>query len=188
MKNSIIIHGTCDKEEYFSDKHSSLSNSHWLPWLQKQLLINDIFTQTPEMPEAYSPDYEKWSREFARFEVHESTVLVGHSCGGGFLLRWLSENQVKIKKLILVAPWLDPRRDKTTSFFDFKIDQSIKERIGDIHLLVSKDDAADILESVEIIKNSIPNITYHEFIDRGHFCLSDMKTDKFPELLSYVLE
>ncbi|MFA5109472.1 MAG: alpha/beta fold hydrolase [Patescibacteria group bacterium] len=188
MKNSIIIHGTCGQEEYFSDKYPSLSNSHWLPWLQKQLLINDIFTQTPEMPEAYRPDYEKWSREFIRLEVNENTVLVGHSCGGGFLLRWLSENKIKIKKLILVAPWLDPRRDKTISFFDFEIDQNIKERIGEIHLLVSKDDEADILESVAIIKNSIADITYHEFINHGHFCFNDMKTDKFPELLSYILE
>jgi len=188
MNNAIIIHGTGDKEEYFSDKYPSLSNSHWLPWLQKQLLIKGVFTQTPEMPEAHSPDYEKWSREFARFEVNEDSVLIGHSCGGGFLLRWLSENKVKIKKLILVAPWLDPKREKTTSFFDFKIDQNIKERIGEIHLLVSKDDDEDILESVDIIKNSISDITYHEFLNHGHFCFSDMKTDKFPELLSYLLE
>lgn len=31
MKKAIIIHGACDKEEYFSDKYPSLSNSHWLP-------------------------------------------------------------------------------------------------------------------------------------------------------------
>ncbi len=60
MNNDIIIHGSCDKEEYFSDKYPSLSNSHWIPWLQKQLLINNIFTQTPEMPASYNPDYKKW--------------------------------------------------------------------------------------------------------------------------------
>lgn len=187
MNNAIIIHGTCDKEEYFSDKYPSLSNSHWLPWLQKQLLINNIFTQTPEMPEAYSPDYEKWSKEFARFEVNEESILIGHSCGGGFLLRWLSENEVKIKKLVLVAPWLDPKRRKTTDFFDFKIDQNIKERIGKIHILVSMDDAADILESVDIIKNKLSGINIHEFTNYRHFCLSHMKTDKFPELLNIIV-
>ena len=107
MKNAIIIHGTCDEDEYFSDKYPSLSNSHWFPWLQKQLLINNIFTQTPEMPEAHKPDYDKWKKEFEKFDVNSETILVGHSCGGGFLIRWLSENKIKIKKLILVAPWLD---------------------------------------------------------------------------------
>lgn len=187
MNNAIIIHGTCDKEEYFSDKYPSLSNSHWLPWLQKQLLINNIFTQTPEMPEAYSPDYEKWSREFARFEVNEESILIGHSCGGGFLLRWLSENEVKIKKLVLVAPWLDPKRRKTTAFFDFKIDQNINERIGETHILVSNDDKDDILESVDIIKNKLSGINLHEFTNYRHFCLSHMKTDKFPELLNIIV-
>lgn len=32
------------------------------------------------------------------------------SCGAGFLLRWLSENSVRIAKLILVIPWLDPNK------------------------------------------------------------------------------
>ena len=62
MKTAILIHGTCDEEEYFSDLYPSLSNSHWFPWLQKQLLIKGIFTQTPEMPDAYKPDYEKWKK------------------------------------------------------------------------------------------------------------------------------
>ena len=188
MKNAIIVHGTCDKDEYYNDQYPSLSNSHWLPWLQKQLLINDIFTQTPEMPEAYSPDYEKWSREFERFDINNETVLIGHSCGGGFLLRWLSENDVKIKKLILVAPWLDPNREKTESFFDFEIDKNINNKVEEIHLIVSSDDDGDILESVSTIKDNVSVTKYHEFSNFGHFTYGQMKTDKFPELLVYILE
>ena len=188
MKNAIILHGTCDKDEYFSDKYPSLSNSHWFPWLQKQLLINNIFTQTPEMPEAYNPDYEKWRREFEKFDVNSETILIGHSSGAGFLLRWLSENKVKISKLILVAPWLDPDREKTTSFFNFEIAKDIKERVIEIHLLVSSDDHDDILESANIIKNNISAIKYHEFHGFRHFTYRHMKTDKFPELLGYILE
>ncbi|PIP34696.1 hypothetical protein COX21_01515 [Candidatus Falkowbacteria bacterium CG23_combo_of_CG06-09_8_20_14_all_41_10] len=186
MKNAVIIHGICDEDEYFSDKYPSLSNSHWLPWLQKQLLMKNILTQTPEMPEAYKPEYDKWVKEFERYEVNKDTVLIGHSCGGGFLLRWLSENKIKINKLVLVAPWLDPKREKTTSFFDFEIDKDIKERTAEIHLLVSKDDKENILKSVEIIKKSLPNVLCHEFLTSGHFCFSDIKTDKFPELLSLI--
>ena len=188
MTNAIIIHGTCDEDEYFSDKYPSLSNSHWFPWLQKQLLINNIFTQTPEMPEAHKPDYDKWKKEFEKFDVNSETILVGHSCGGGFLIRWLSENKIKIKKLILVAPWLDPSREKTTTFFDFEIDNTIKDRAEEIHLLMSKDDDEDILKSVKIIRDQIPEILYHEFLDLRHFTYGHMKTDKFPELLNYILQ
>lgn len=188
MTKAIIVHGTCDQDEYFSDKYPSLSNSHWLPWLQKQLLINNIFTQTPEMPEAYKPDYDKWKEEFERFNIDDETILIGHSCGGGFLIRWLSENTIKIKKLILVAPWLDPNRRKTISFFDFKINKMVADREGEIHLLISKDDDEDILKSVETIKEQIKNIFYHEFSGMGHFTYNDMKTGEFPELLNIVLK
>ena len=123
MKNAILVHGTCSKEEYFDSSEPSLSNAHWFPWLQKQLLVNNISCHSPEISNAHTPIYEKWKREFERFDVNENTILIGHSCGGGFLLRWLSENKIKIDKLILVAPWLDPERSKTTDFFDFEIDK-----------------------------------------------------------------
>jgi len=86
MKNAILLHGCCDREEYFSDQYPSLSNSHFFPWLQKQLLIKGIHTQTPEMPQSYEPDYSKWKKEFERYEINTETILLGHSCGAGFLL------------------------------------------------------------------------------------------------------
>lgn len=186
MKNAILIHGTCDKEEYFDDSFPSLSNSHWFPWLQKQLLINNIFTQTPEMPEAYMPDYEKWVSEFKKFEINQDSILIGHSCGAGFLLRYLSENNISINKLILVAPWLDPEREKTTDFFNFDINQDLLKRIKEIHLLYSLDDDNDILDSVKIIENNLKNIEIHKFSNHGHFTFGHMKTDKFPELLDII--
>lgn len=185
MKSALLIHGTCDKKEYFSDKYPSLSNSHWFPWLQKQLLIKGILTQTPEMPDAYKPEYEKWKKEFERLPVSEDTVLVGHSCGGGFLVRWLSENKVKIKKLILVAPWLDPNKSKTTTFFDFAIDPSITER-AETHILLSNDDDEDIQVSVNKIKDALPKAKLHTFQNMGHFTYGQMNTHKFPELLEII--
>ena len=117
MKTAILLHGSCDKEEYYSDEYPSLSNSHWFPWLQKQLLIRDIPTQTPELPGAYEPVYEEWKKEFERHDITENTILVGHSCGGGFLVRWLSENNIKVDTVVLVAPWIDPENKRTSSFF-----------------------------------------------------------------------
>lgn len=184
--NALIIHGTCGKKEYFSDEYSSLSNSHWFPWLQKQLLMRDIFTQTPEMPDAYLPDYPKWKKEFERFEINEDTILIGHSCGGGFLIRWLSENKIKHLKLILVAPWLDPEKEKTNDFFNFSIDKNLPKRTK-IDMFLSEDDNKDILKSAEIIQNNILEINVHRFKDKGHFTYTDMKTHDFPEILEVIL-
>ena len=187
IKTALIIHSTPDREEYFDPATDSESNKHWIAWLQKQLLINGIFTQTPEMPDAYNPDYKKWKREFERFDVNEQSALIGHSCGGGFLVRWLSENRVKGNKLVLVAPWLDPTRRKTTGFFEFKIDGEISSRFKNIHLFVSKDDNKEILTSVDTILKAVPNIKVHSFKNMGHFCFENMKTNKFPELLNVML-
>lgn len=187
MANAILLHGMPDKEEYYSDKYPSMSNSHWFPWLQKQLLIKDIHTETPEVVDAHKPVYKVWEKEFEQFNVNENTILVGHSCGAGFLLRWLSENKTNIKKLILVAPWLDPERTNTDTFFDFTVDSSIHTRTQEIHLFISKDDESDILTSFETIRGALPNATVHEFEDKGHFTLEEMKTEKFPELLETIL-
>jgi len=185
VMKALIIHGICSKKEYFSDKYPSLSNSHWFPWLQKQLLKRSIFTQTPEMPDAFCPNYGKWKEEFERFCVGEDTILIGHSCGGGFLVRWLSENKVKPLKLILVAPWLDPGK-KTTDFFEFAIDRNLSDRTC-IYVFISEDDSKDILKSTEIIQNDIPKINVCKFKNKGHFTYNDMKTHTFPEILKVIL-
>ncbi len=107
MKNAIILHGKPGKEEYYSDKWPSASNAHWLPWLQKQLLIKDIKSDTPEVPHAYDPRWDLWVKEIERFEIGPETILVGHSCGGGFWVKYLSLHEdLKVGRVVLVAPSL----------------------------------------------------------------------------------
>ncbi len=177
------------KEEYFNPDSPSQSNKHWLPWLQRELLIKGILTQTPELPEAYKPDYEQWKTWFERFPVDEETILVGHSCGGGFLIRWLSENKIQINRLALVAPWINPKDPQPVpGFFDFAIDGGLVQRTAGTQLFISSDDDQDELDTAELVKSSIPGITVKEFTDRGHFTLGDMGTDEFPELRDFLLE
>jgi predicted alpha/beta hydrolase family esterase len=184
--NAIIVHGTCSRREYYSGQYPSLSNSHWLPWLQKQLLMRDIVAVTPEMPHAYKPDYEVWRREVERYEITPETLLVGHSCGGGFWVRWLSEHPgVRVGQVVLVAPWLDPNNIKHTTFFDFEIDPELVSRARGVTIFNSVTDHPGIHWSVEILRQTIPGLKYREFDDYGHFCSGDMPVgDAFPELLA----
>ena len=112
MKKAIILHGTCGDIEYNDPLQLPLCCNHWFPWLQKQLLISGVHARTPQMPEAHKPDYEKWKKEFDMNIDEDVKILVGHSCGGGFILRWLSENTLTFETVVLVAPWLDPNRVK----------------------------------------------------------------------------
>lgn len=187
MKNAILIHGTCDEAEYYNDAFPSLSNSHWFPWIQKQLITNEIETQTPEMPKAYLPDYQTWKSEFERYSIDTQTILVGHSCGGGFLVRWLSDEQVKVNTVILVAPWLDPFKEKENNFFDFTIDSKLVSLTDKLLIMVSRDDDKDVLISVEKLLERIKNIQIHWFENKGHFCFQDLGTNEFPELLREIV-
>src|SRR5437868_5157085 len=129
MKNAVILHGKPTKEEYYAHNAPSMSNSHWLPWLQKQLLNENIAAATPEVPFSFDANWKTWCQEVERFDIGPDTALVGHSCGGGFWVRYLSEHQnLLVGRVVLVAPWLDPDHDETGDFFDFTPDKKLAGR------------------------------------------------------------
>ena len=188
MKNAIIVHGKPGKDEYYDPKFPSSSNYYWIPWLQKQLLVNEIAAQTPEVPHAYNPDYAVWKKEFERFEVTPETILVGHSCGAGFLVRWLSEHKnIVVDKIVLVAPWLDPDREDTTDFFEFEIDPQLTERAKSFIIFNSDNDHESVHKTIQILKDKHTGYKLQEFHNYGHFTHDDMKTPEFTELLEVLL-
>lgn len=177
------------KDEYYSiTSEDSPSNSHWITWLQHKLCMHDIIAQTPEMTQPYKPDYSIWKKEFEKLEPDENTLLVGHSCGGGFLIRWLSENpQIMVAKLVLVAPWLDIER-KCPSMFNFLLNTDIvKQSTRGIDVLYSTNDGPELQSSLEYLRQQTRDLRYHEFMNYGHFTLGAMKTREFPELLQICL-
>jgi predicted alpha/beta hydrolase family esterase len=190
MKQTIIIHGMPDKEEYHGDFAPSPSNAHWIPWLQKQLNKKDIISQALEMPQPYFPVYEKYIEVFEQMKISTETTLIGHSCGGGFLIRFLSENPtIKPKQVVLVAPWIDLEsylRDQGGKFFDFELDKDLANRI-EVHVFISSDDDEPMIDTVNKLKAEVPNIIYHEFTDKGHFTKGDLGTEEFPELLEVLI-
>lgn len=187
MKNAIILHGQPSKEEYYDPKRPSMSNAHWIPWLQGQLLKRDIAAATPEVPFAFKPEWELWKKEVERFEIDSDTVIVGHSRGGEFWLRYLSENkELKVGKVVLVAPSLGWYYSDDLYFGKFEIDPEIVQRTKGITLFHSDDDKEGIQKSVNEIRNSVKNLEYREF-HLGHFTYSSMQTEEFPELLEELL-
>jgi predicted alpha/beta hydrolase family esterase len=187
MKKAVIIHGYYDRSEYLDSSYPSASNNHWIPWLQRQLSLKGIETQTPEMPGFYEPNYERWKEMLDRFTPDENTILVGHSLGGGFLVRYLSETKSKFNKVVLVAPWLDPRHKIDPKLFDFSIDPEIVSRTNELNIIYSTDDFSDVLQSVDILKSKLEDAKFIEFKDKGHFVLNSLHTEKFPELLETII-
>jgi len=164
-----------------------MSNAHWIAWLQAQLLKNDIAAATPEVPNAFQPDWELWKKEVERFEITPDTIIVGHSRGGEFWLRYLSEHtDLKVGKVVLVAPSLGWYYSDDHYFGDFTIDPNLAERTNGLVLFHSDNDKEGIQKSVEEIRKTIKNLEYREF-HLGHFTFGSMGTEKFPELLEACL-
>ena len=185
--NAVILHGRPGKAEYYNDKYPSASNSHWLPWLQQQLIIRDILAVAPEIPFAYEPDWDRWVKEVERFEIKADTILVGHSTGAGFWVRYLSEHkELSVDKVVLVAPWIDVEQEDPNNFFKFEIDPNLVKRTKGLVIFHSTDDVPEIQSAVARLK-TLPGIDYREFTGRGHFTHKYMPDDTFPELLEVLV-
>jgi len=188
----IIIHGCPSDKEKTMDSETRTYDKHWIPWTKRQLEEKGIEVETPLMPEPWYPNYENFKKEFEKHEVDEDSVLIGHSCGCTFLVRWLGESKKRINKLILVAPWRvsdDPMNKDykfRKTFYDYHIDRTIKDRVNKIVIFTANDEEEDGKRGLEM---------YHEILGgkvielkgHGHYCLSNMGTEEFPELIEEIV-
>ena len=189
MKNVIIVHGCPSNAEKAMDPERRAYDKHWMPWLKRELISRGIAAETPLIPEPWKPVYENFRREFEKYSVNSSTILIGHSCSCAFLVRWLGETKTKISKLILVAPWKipDERDSVRKEFYGHPIDRAIPSRAKEIVMFISDDEVEDGKMSLEIYHKSLGGKII-ALKGRGHFTLNDMKTEEFPELLKECLK
>lgn len=188
-QNCIIIHGCPSNAEKAMNPATRTYDKHWIPWLKQNLIAAGIATDTPFMPDPWEPSYQKFKTEFEKYEVGENTILVGHSCGSAFLVRWLGETKRKIFKLILVAPWKIPDKDDEfrKEFYIYPIDESIKYRVGEIVMFTADDEEDEGKESLKIFHQALGG-TVIELKEHGHYTLGDMGTEEFPELLEKIID
>jgi predicted alpha/beta hydrolase family esterase len=144
----------------------------------------------PQMPCDKNAKYEEWEIWFKKhipFLKDKNPVLIGHSLGAIFLLKYLSENNFpkKISQLHLIAPavyddGLGPEKLSTFKS-DLKKIKKIEKKCKELHLWHSKDDNICLFKNSEIIKSIIPSINFHIFKNKGHF-----KDYSFPEILKVI--
>ena len=188
----IIVHGCPDNEEHAMDSKKRTYDKHWVPWITKELEKNGIKTVTPLMPEPWKPNYKAWKMKFDEQNINKNTVLIGHSCGCAFLVRWLGETEKNVKKLILVAPWKIPSGkgegfETRKRFYSYPINPNVKSQADQIIIFTADDEDEDGKKSAKIFHKVIGGKLI-ELKGRGHYILGDMGTEKFPELLKEILE
>ena len=140
-----------------------------------------------QMPNAMNADYTAWAIWFDKMIpfMRDGAILVGHSLGGGFLLRYLTENKlsVTVAQLHLVAPVIDNVDCAGVDGFTIDIATwpGFAATIGALHFWHSSDDDSVPIHHSERLVVKCQEATTHYFTDRGHFLQSE-----FPELEAVI--
>jgi predicted alpha/beta hydrolase family esterase len=194
MKTQVVLlHGGSSyksHEDYLKDLiNSSVSldrmraRRDWKEVLAKSL-ANEAEVFIPRLPNANNAQYDEWKIWFDKIAsvLSDEVILVGHSLGGIFLAKYLSEN-VFPKKIIatflLAAPFENfDNPDELESLEQFKLPASLsllQEQGGAVYLLHSKDDPVVPYDEVLKYKNALPQATLISYDDKHHFIAEEFK-------------
>lgn len=143
----------------------------------------------PSMPNSDNAKYLEWKLWFERYLalVHDGVVLVGHSQGGYFLLKYLSEETLPVRPaaLVLVAAPAEPDDFGGEDGGDFAFDQdklpSVAAQVDRVCIFHSRDDEVVPYRHAEVLAAALPGATLKTFEDRGHFLEAT-----FPELIEEI--
>jgi len=159
-------------------------------WHHKYLetLGDDFGCLRPDMPNKNYAEYgiwDTWFRKVIPFLV-DDVVLIGHSLGGGFLMKWLSTNKlpVNVSQLHLVAP-TNNHHSKEYDLGDFTNGEFpgrfLENNVSEIYFYHSKDDLEVPISESEKYAKELPDAQFHVFDGRGHFL-----EETFPELFRNI--
>lgn len=163
------------------------STTNWFPWLKKQeeKKGNEVFV--PDFPNTEFPDYDQWKGHWEELyapKIEDSSILIGHSLGGSFLLRWISESNTSIARLILVAPAPDDCGiDEIRSFFTQSWNtEVVKQNVGKIIVLGSENDPYIPFSKFKTLAEAL-GATFKKCPGRGH-----LNDEKLPEILPFLTQ
>lgn len=142
----------------------------------------------PTMPSKDNATYEEWKIWFEKviLFLNSNLIVVGHSLGGLFLAKYLSENNfpVSIKQLHFVAAVYD-YEDDIEQLGDFRLQnfpgKLVDMNIPEIHIYHSTDDTIVPVGEAEKYHQALPGSHLHIFDDRFHFV-----GETFPELFEII--
>lgn len=197
-KQIIVIHGGDTFETYeeyiaFLKDFSIDSLDYFTRKTWKETLSEKIGSQfeviVPKMPNKTNAKYSEWKIWFEKLVplLNSEIVLVGHSLGGIFLAKYLSENILprKIKGAFLVAAPYDDK-DADYSLADFNLSDDLgklQSQSGKLFIFHSKDDPVVPFADFEKYKSALPDAHTVIFENRGHF-----NQEEFPELVDMIKE
>ena len=80
-------------------------NDYWYRFVEKTVVDRGYKCYVPEFPPIEQTIYPNWKKAFDKYKkfINKDTVIVTHSIGSIFIVKYLMENNLKIEKFIGVV-------------------------------------------------------------------------------------
>lgn len=151
MKNVVLIHS------YNADTLQGFAIS-----VEKICKENNIKYIAPQFPIRQDASYDSWENVMNQYNVFdEDTIVIAHSLGTQFILKYLAQKNIQIKKYISVAGFVNytGRKDLEETLHKFKVNENefemcktlIKNRIS----IYSDNDALNSVQNLEGYANKL---------------------------------
>jgi len=167
------------------DEFISVKKPGWKGTLAEKL-GGEYEVIAPRMPNPLNAKYAEWKIYFEKFIpfLRDDIILVGHSLGGIFLAKYLSEERFphRVTATFLVAAPCNTASEHPLS--DFILGQNLDVFAEQSEIIVmyhSKDDEVVPFSNLDCYGRMLPGARVEIFEDRGHF-----NQEEFPELLQAI--
>jgi len=195
MKQVIVIHGgtTFSSYEAFLDnlrtKRVYLDRLKpfvsWKENLQARL-GNDYQVLLPTMPNTTNAKYNEWKLWFGRIAevVTDDCILVGHSLGGIFLAKYLSENtfpRTISATILIAAPFNDETNEELADFKIDSISDTFAQQAGKVVFFNGEDDPVISIQERDMFRQALPTATFYTLPAPDHFVRAEL-----PELTEVI--
>lgn len=135
MKKVFIVHGM-----------NSFPNKAWRPWLMQELAKEEVWACSLAMPGNENPLCEEWVQTLNdAIGTEKEIYLVGHSLGVRAVLRYLEQEHVSVKGVVLVSGRFGkPSSGILNSFYDGPIDAKKIRRHAEQFVVIHGDDDPNV--------------------------------------------
>lgn len=162
----------------------------WMPWLKEQLTNQGIECVIPNLPTPENQTYASWAKITNNIDINNDDIVVAWSTGAIFSVRYLYENNNKVKKLILISgfnnyignvPFVD-NINKDFFMNDVKVAKDVAE---EIICIKSDNDPFISQQALNDFANEL-NARTINILGGGHFNTDSKYAEKFEEILKHI--
>lgn len=183
MENYFIIHGS------FGSPYSN-----WFSWLHDFIETDGKQVYVPDFPIGVGyQNYENWSKLLKYYLesdlINENTTIIAHSIAPVFVSKFLTQNKIKVKKLIFICGFnnylgINEEYDAVNESMYLDNLEEIKEYANEIICFYSDNDP---YVKYEVEKDFANKVATEQIIlpGAGHIN-SESGYDTFEEIVSYL--